>query len=562
MHDLTSTMFYKAKFTITACEPEKSDLLWKTIMDIRWWITRKLNRNGKTIVDPDIARWTSFKGGCKLYDQTNNNAFYAESASHTDVKSGKRSWACMMIEKPEPTAGCASREWITEIGYQAITPEEAEISYVVTYNDAAGFIGPCMPEPGISVPNVIKNLLTDTSIRCTNGSTHLKLAPTPLTVGSYPAFEQLLLDPEREVPIIYISPSGQKDDTGTADTLIDVEKVAETVAANALVYYSKDPAFSNEMCYLGKSDYTCSGGALRIYMPHINYRSRSDHYRHRFITAEEIKENGADHIYNILRRAIAQDVHFYEKLFRLTNCKNLIAEEQHRKKIEEVRAKSEHSVDEAIQEFLSESERCQALEERIGELQDKLDDAKRDEGGLRNQLQALKDVYKMNKELGRSLDEIRNMKEIPDTPSKVAQYYQMVYPDKIAFTERGLKSMETAEKKCSMLWEIFYLMTHDLYDLLHTTPATAYDQFQEDTGWECSRGEGCMTRKDKKLMRNYVDTYNGQEINVEPHIKRGNKDTDPNSVRIHFAYDPSVAPQIIISHCGKHLDNYTTQKRH
>ena len=61
-------------------------------------------------------------------------------------------------------------------------------------------------------------------------------------------------------------------------------------------------------------------------------------------------------------------------------------------------------------------------------------------------------------------------------------------------------------------------------------------------------------------MRQYVDTYNGQEINIEAHIKNGNNDKDPKSVRIYFAYDSSVADKIIIGHCGKHLDNATTRK--
>jgi len=61
-------------------------------------------------------------------------------------------------------------------------------------------------------------------------------------------------------------------------------------------------------------------------------------------------------------------------------------------------------------------------------------------------------------------------------------------------------------------------------------------------------------------MKNYVDTYDGQEIDIEAHIKHGNKDTDPRSVRIYFAYDSSIANKILIGHCGKHLENYTSQK--
>lgn len=50
MRDLSATMFYKAKFDLTAKNPDECDLLWKLVMNIRGWITGKLNRYGHVIV--------------------------------------------------------------------------------------------------------------------------------------------------------------------------------------------------------------------------------------------------------------------------------------------------------------------------------------------------------------------------------------------------------------------------------------------------------------------------------------------------------------------------------
>lgn len=69
-----------------------------------------------------------------------------------------------------------------------------------------------------------------------------------------------------------------------------------------------------------------------------------------------------------------------------------------------------------------------------------------------------------------------------------------------------------------------------------------------------------MTRLDKNLMKQYIDYFDGQEISIEAHVKNGNKDSDPKSVRIYFAYDPQITDRIIIGHCGKHIDNYSTRK--
>lgn len=162
MRDLSATMFYKAKFDLTAKNPDECDLLWKLVMNIRGWITGKLNRYGHVIVEADIKRWTAFKMGGKLYDLENTNRFFAESLHHVSQEEPTNiSWACMIVEKPEPTAGYAPRSWTTEIGFQTTGRGKAEVSYVVTYSDAPGFIGPCLDMPSITVPNVIRKLLSD-----------------------------------------------------------------------------------------------------------------------------------------------------------------------------------------------------------------------------------------------------------------------------------------------------------------------------------------------------------------------------------------------------------------
>ena len=67
-----------------------------------------------------------------------------------------------------------------------------------------------------------------------------------------------------------------------------------------------------------------------------------------------------------------------------------------------------------------------------------------------------------------------------------------------------------------------------------------------------------MTRKDPKLIEQYRDTYDGREISVETHIKKGNKPSSEQFVRVYFCYD-SVSKKIIISHVGSHLKDYSSQ---
>jgi hypothetical protein len=67
-----------------------------------------------------------------------------------------------------------------------------------------------------------------------------------------------------------------------------------------------------------------------------------------------------------------------------------------------------------------------------------------------------------------------------------------------------------------------------------------------------------MTRNDKGLMQEYQDTFQGRPITCEAHIGTNNDGTDARFFRVYFTYDEQTR-LIVISSCGKHLDNYSTR---
>lgn len=86
--------------------------------------------------------------------------------------------------------------------------------------------------------------------------------------------------------------------------------------------------------------------------------------------------------------------------------------------------------------------------------------------------------------------------------------------------------------------------------------------FNSRSTFDYARGEGMQTRKDAKLMALRKDTYQGREIDIEPHISSSN--SDPSSdrfIRIYFAWDQESG-KLVIGSCGEHMDNYTTRSRH
>jgi hypothetical protein len=52
--------------------------------------------------------------------------------------------------------------------------------------------------------------------------------------------------------------------------------------------------------------------------------------------------------------------------------------------------------------------------------------------------------------------------------------------------------------------------------------------------------------------------YDGQDVDITPHVKWGNR--VPKLLRVHFYVDRQKG-KLVIGHCGDHLDTYGTRRR-
>lgn len=110
-----------------------------------------------------------------------------------------------------------------------------------------------------------------------------------------------------------------------------------------------------------------------------------------------------------------------------------------------------------------------------------------------------------------------------------------------------------------MVWNALHDLCAIAYPLFASHDAGDYaKKFNSQSTFELKRGAGKMTRKDSRLMAQYQDTYQGRAINAEAHLAKGNDDASPNSLRLYFVFDEETG-RIIVSHIGKHLDNYSTR---
>ena len=155
------------------------------------------------------------------------------------------------------------------------------------------------------------------------------------------------------------------------------------------------------------------------------------------------------------------------------------------------------------------------------------------------------------------------MEEYPDTPEKIAAYFECRFADRLAFTERGRASLADCKTDPRILWDALYQMATTLYELHTDASVTMVDRaFNERSAFRVARGEGPMTRRDADLMRQFQDVYQGRPICIESHLKSNqNRESSPQFLRIYYCYD-EVTHKLLIGSCGRHLNNYTTQKVH
>ena len=158
----------------------------------------------------------------------------------------------------------------------------------------------------------------------------------------------------------------------------------------------------------------------------------------------------------------------------------------------------------------------------------------------------------------KAAETFRGLSDMPQSNDQVLDYFLTVFADRLAFTERGMKTTRKCAIRPDALWFYIYRMATTLVDLFRNDTPDIESAFMEQTGIELAFGEGAQSHKDNNIMRSREDTYNGKAIFVEPHVKLTDQKSGANAQRIYFCYDHEI-DRIIIGSVGDHLRNYGSQ---
>jgi len=567
--ELNSILFFKTKFDI-ATKVSGGDPLQQLVSNIKQWMLSKYGREAKArelrgILSSREEPWRQFARGGRIFSADRAKTLFMESEYVRVEDTAEELWACQLVENQPTRLGFAPRKWITEIGYEGREAGKATISLVLSYTDVPGFLGPCEKAPDASVPRLIRLLLEDPALVCSIVGQAVRIDAFQLQPGDFEWFYKFLLSPEREIPVVYISPAQDGQDGGLGKLWLSPDKLAKQVATNALIYYARYPDANEEMRYYCDWRYQCCDGTVRLYMPRPDLNDRGDSSRHRYFTVDQLNEFGEEQILSIFRRVLAQDVHFYETMFCLDECRQKKRGEISRRSLEAIRVRSKESIQQTQEEMKNTIEELEGVvkltEKERDDIKEELKRALEQNHDLNDRLAYWRSDAAKAQELESALKGVRTLGEYPKGPKAIGSYFEMLYGDRLAFSDDGRKSLDDCITKDEILWEALFYMATTLYDLYTDDRVTQIDkEFKVRTGWDLARGEGAMTRKDSTLMKQYVTLYDGREIDIESHIKSGTSDSDSKFIRIYFGYD-GVSNKLIIGQCGRHKKNYSTSKR-
>lgn len=556
MLELNTSIFYKVRFNI--CSKDNNILPTDRVIHyVSEWLQKKWRY---ALKDVDLS---VLEKGCDLHEKDRSGSVSIKSDSFLENENFLF-WACQISEQKAPKEKYAPRTWITEIGIRPLEKGKIEFSCVIYYTDRPGFIGLCEKEPDPNIPKFIGSIIKDPEMECSSGCDTIFIEPTKLSVGDWVSFWDKITDDTRELPYIFISPQINRE-SGKGQLIIDPQTMAIAAGGNALVFYATDMGIIEEMNYYCPEEYKCYGGAIRIYANKVKLDDPLDSHRHRYIAVNTITELGVNTVVQMIRRALAQDVHFYETFFRLRDCvqkREVYARQmrltelhqQHEAEKNKLQKENEKETEYWYSEATSEAQKRVQAEEENDLLREEMREIKSENYNLTMEIDSYRPLAAKNAELEKVCKNRFNTKEYPDSVEEVVHYFEAVFADKIAFSDDAYKSLKDCTIPLKDVWNVFFHLATVMCDLYINGVGDIYKEFRNKSGIDISRGEGSCTHQNKKLMKQYVTHYHGESIDIEAH------QTYPRiGQSIHFGFSEKDQ-KVVVGWCGEHKDNATTQK--
>ena len=528
-------------------------------------------------------------------------------------------WAMEYMEASSGKEDYWYRRWCTNVGVTAL-PEGGYVVNASVYilDDPSCLVD--VPEiPPRNVPNFIAPMLDIEGCVTTANGMELSREPVAIGPGDFDEFIGHLTDPGRSIPLVVIS--AERD---THEFLLDPRECAVKLRGAAIVYTldlndrylllrhrqafrEGDPSYG----------YAIPFGFARVFLPGVNLENREGYRRHRFYSANQLREVDSRLLVNDVCGSITrlsrrrpnevvdlrgireqQDLKARADLdAQLTRLREAFensdmgperepnlaqSAEELSRALEEANKKlvSAHENEAFLLEYISSIETSadagvdnreyEDLKAENSLLQEENDRLERDNQQLQEEkarhASRIASLTDDNDGLRRDIDAARAQRELlegleqfPKSPVEALRFARDAFPARLVVLGEAEKSAEEFRGDPSEVWDILRCMACTLWRLAFDEREGPFSQqaFRDQTGYDLAMSESSTTRNDARLLRLRERHYKERTIDISPHVK-GTSGPRERPLRVHFYLDHDDK-LIVIGHCGAHLDTAGTR---
>lgn len=615
-------VFYKCRFQ-TAPALELADPLWRIVVLVRTWLC---GRHATMCADDDVWRTRVRDGGQCSSD---SGDVRIRSVMCENEEGGGFSWACRVEEIDEgdddPVTGgrFAGRTWTTEIGYRESGDDRrGEMGILVSCYNEPRFIGR-VKSPGIPiVPDLVYLITGAADLRC--GVAGIPADRLVFEIGgtnpehSASKFWSLVTAADRTYPIVYVG----TDWTGWL--ALDPDELNRAIFPNALICNPADADAERRLMATQPAAVRCEWHGVSVFPPTGKpivrengfdgdaIESIRDNDREQGVSHTLWGEDTPDPVIVMIRRALAEDVSFYEGggLITVEKLGRELAERASRRKVAETRMRLDAALADAKESRVTLNRLRREREERRSggeadadgddlvtsltgevtrlerEVDDALDLAGKAEDARLAVATELADARRELSDLSRQLGDYRRgdgpqaaahtealltydlpamlsastKRENAAVDATLVAFFARRYEDRIHVVAGALKGCIT---RPALLWQGMLCMCTAVYGIYArgNGSGNAEDRLKQDPSvparFELAMSEGPNTNRNPRLVKLRQVSYEGRTVDITPHLKVGRGVDSMDTLRIYYGWD-AVDNRLVIGHIGTHLLNDTS----
>jgi hypothetical protein len=469
------------------------------------------------------------------------------------------------VSKYEPRSQADKfRIWRTDIAVNCDGGKNVGFSLQTSHYLLGSYFGPEPPEPEPNSPKIVKNIIESELLRTFSGSEPLLATPNTVAPNDAALLWQRILDSDRQCPLIYVSRDFQ-----TGESVVNASKLAWGLAGLATIYVAESPWVDKTTESVLPENYRCWNGRIRVYLPGVTPGNPDEYKRHRYFTTEQLRSLGDTEFQRFLTRSFARrlpktidDLRQVKQQAHLEALKSRVGAtdslEEMVSILTELNSDLELKNGEQEKQLRGAQDRIEFLELSQQDNEMKLASA---EYQAKNAREQSTNEAKAAQQLQQELSAFRSLARLPESIKECGDFFVKAFPGKLVFSQRGFTSLQRAQySDVAGFWEAMWALASVLHKLLFESGGKVGDiekKFKELTGIDMSMTEGSLTKADKRLMKKREDSYEGEQIDITPHIKlrAGNE-----HFRIYFGVLRSKK-LLVVGECTNHLETAGSRRR-